>query len=165
MRKAILISIRQKWCELIANGDKTVEIRKTKPNAILPVKCYIYETLGNERAGNAEYNYIKKGNGRGNVIGEFVCHNIFAVWPGYIGGDCLTFEQQENYLGENGCGYAWGISNLVIYKKPKKLGEFRYFCDNKKDCFSCKRCREKKYDCIAGLTRPPKSWCYVEENT
>ena len=31
MRKAVLISIRQKWAEKIANGEKTIEVRKTRP--------------------------------------------------------------------------------------------------------------------------------------
>ena len=32
MSKAVLISIRPKWCELIANGKKTIEVRKSRPN-------------------------------------------------------------------------------------------------------------------------------------
>ena len=28
---SVLISIQPKWCELIANGQKTIEIRKTRP--------------------------------------------------------------------------------------------------------------------------------------
>lgn len=43
--KAVLISIQPKWCELIANGKKTVEVRKTKPKIEPPFKCYIYCTL------------------------------------------------------------------------------------------------------------------------
>lgn len=42
--KCVLISIKPKWCELIANGTKTVEVRKTKPKLIPPFKCYIYCT-------------------------------------------------------------------------------------------------------------------------
>ena len=42
--KEVLISIKPKWCELIANGTKTVEVRKTKPNLETPFKCYIYCT-------------------------------------------------------------------------------------------------------------------------
>lgn len=41
---AVLLSVRPKWCELIANGKKTVEVRKTKPKAEPPFKCYIYCT-------------------------------------------------------------------------------------------------------------------------
>ena len=43
--KSVLISIRPKWCELIASGQKTVEIRKTKPKLETPFKVYIYCTL------------------------------------------------------------------------------------------------------------------------
>ena len=168
MRKAILNSIRPKWCKLIASGEKTVEIRKTKPNAILPLKCYIYETLGDERAGNAEYNYIKKGYGRGKVIGEFVCHNIFPVWPGYIVSDGLTFAEQEDYLGERGRGWGWTISNLVIYDTPKEVNEFwRLPCERISDCGNCRKFDRENMACTRPpiITRPPQSWCYVEENT
>ena len=44
MSKAVLISIQPKWCELIASGRKTIEVRKTKPNIPTPFKCYIYQT-------------------------------------------------------------------------------------------------------------------------
>lgn len=42
--QAVLISIQPKWCELIASGKKTVEVRKTKPKIETPFKCYIYAT-------------------------------------------------------------------------------------------------------------------------
>nr|DAI48388.1 MAG TPA: helix-turn-helix domain-containing protein [Caudoviricetes sp.] len=42
--KAVLLSIRPKWCKKIANLQKTVEIRKTAPNLEVPFKCYIYCT-------------------------------------------------------------------------------------------------------------------------
>jgi len=42
--KSVLISIQPKWCELIASGKKTVEVRKTKPKLQTPFKCYIYCT-------------------------------------------------------------------------------------------------------------------------
>ncbi len=44
MPKAILISIKPQYCELIANGKKTIEVRKTKPKLEPPFKCYIYCT-------------------------------------------------------------------------------------------------------------------------
>lgn len=31
MEKTVMLSIRPKWCEKIANGEKTIEVRKTKP--------------------------------------------------------------------------------------------------------------------------------------
>lgn len=41
MSKAVLTSIQPKWCELIASGKKTVEVRKTKPKLKTPFKVYI----------------------------------------------------------------------------------------------------------------------------
>lgn len=43
--KSVLISIQPKWCELIATGKKTLEIRKTRPKLDVPFKVYIYCTL------------------------------------------------------------------------------------------------------------------------
>jgi predicted transcriptional regulator len=43
--KSVLISIQPKWCELIASGKKTVEVRKTRPKLETPFKVYIYCTL------------------------------------------------------------------------------------------------------------------------
>ena len=47
--KSVLISIQPKWCELIASGKKTVEVRKTKPKLETPFKVYIYCTQGKEQ--------------------------------------------------------------------------------------------------------------------
>lgn len=84
--KSVLISIQPKWCELIANGKKTIEVRKTAPKLQTPFKCYIYCTLNgiNElfkewesKVGNyGATQYWKWGNWserKGKVIGEFVC--------------------------------------------------------------------------------------------
>lgn len=138
MSKAVLISIRPKWCDLIASGKKTVEVRKTKPNAILPLKCYIYQTLPKSGDWNER---------DGRIIGEFVCHNIYPVCAGYIHGACLEYEEITNYLCENGHGWGWHISDLVIYDKPKELSEFY-------------RWNGWYHE---QLERPPQSWCYVEE--
>lgn len=48
MSKAVMLSIRPKWCEKIVNGDKTIEVRKTRPKMETPFKCYIYR-IGNRR--------------------------------------------------------------------------------------------------------------------
>ena len=41
---SIMQSIRPKWCELIANGKKTIEVRKTRPKIDPPFKAYMYCT-------------------------------------------------------------------------------------------------------------------------
>lgn len=79
--KSVLMSIQPKWCELIASGKKTVEIRKTRPKTDVPFKCYIYQTklrwvytllhaLGFFAIAR------RLGRGTGKVIGEFVCDRI-----------------------------------------------------------------------------------------
>ena len=77
MGKAVLISINPKWCEKIANGEKTIEIRKTRPNAILPLKCYIYCTK--PKFEYEDYIVLDNGSaffGGGKVIGEFIPRSL-----------------------------------------------------------------------------------------
>ena len=45
MSKAVMLSIRPKWVEKIVNGEKTIEVRKTRPKLQTPFKCYIYCTM------------------------------------------------------------------------------------------------------------------------
>lgn len=172
--KSVLISIHPKWCDLIAIGNKTMEVRRTRPKIETPFKCYIYETKARsdmptfvDEDGHVIY------TGRGQVIGEFVCDYITDIKPfgfddiaGFEKQTCLTSADIVKYL--NGFyGYGWHISDLKIYDKPREL---KKLCVWKK-CNSCKisgyestACRYDE-DCKvpADVTRPPKSWCYVEE--
>lgn len=76
----ILISIKPQWCNLILNGRKTLEIRKSKPNLTTPFRCYIY--CSEKNAQNPHHileihnsgGKIIKANGK--VIGEFICDYI-----------------------------------------------------------------------------------------
>lgn len=89
--KSVLISIQPKWCELIASGKKTIEVRKTMPKIDTPFKCYIYCTLSgsNEffkedcKGDIAEWNRSKMALKKGKVIGEFVCDEITMSFVGY----------------------------------------------------------------------------------
>lgn len=69
------MSIQPKWCELIASGKKTVEVRKTKPKLETPFKVYIYETKGKKQYFSQPMP-IPYNEGKGKVIGEFVCDSI-----------------------------------------------------------------------------------------
>ena len=57
--KSVLISIKPKYCELIANGKKTVEVRKTRPKIKFPFKCYIYCTKGETLYRSVDDNNIR----------------------------------------------------------------------------------------------------------
>ena len=54
--KSVLISIRPQWCELIANDEKTIEVRKSRPKLETPFKCYIYCTK--QKAKHALHTYV-----------------------------------------------------------------------------------------------------------
>lgn len=169
MNKAVMLSIRPKWVEKIASGEKTIEVRKTRPKLDMPFKCHIYCTLQgcNEffradlRGDVAKWNRGKWADRKGKVIGEFICDaitrvNICGFWDdsgkqldNRLKDTCLTSEEFGNYLGEN-VGYGWHISNLKIYDTPRELSEFTGLRDT--------RFGAAPYD----IKRAPQSWCYVE---
>ena len=191
--KAVLISIQPKWCELIASGEKMVEVRKTKPKIETPFKCYIYETKGKLRWRNkcqdtdCERPYPNSAcfEGQGKVIGEFVCNRIDYVgwistpakldWKNHYNKDsCLTENQLYDY-SNGGCYYEWHISDLVIYDTPRALRGFYHYCGDDPNCDGCEllyysntECGKEEFCCsnmygCKPLKRPPQSWCYVEE--
>ena len=167
--KSVLISIKPKWCELIANGKKTIEIRKTRPKLETPFKCYIYCTKdkGISFWTGKRYAYADDRShnlfdvcGNGKVIGEFVCDEIYDCRD--INGDdaCITVAEWLKYTKEHkGKVYGWHISNIVIYDKPKELSEFGkpVICHRGIQKDNCNGC----WDCE--IKRPPQSWCYCEE--
>lgn len=176
MSKAVMLSIRPKWVEKIASGEKTIEVRKTKPKLDTPFKCYIYCTLPkypHEDFIATDYPRPQFYGG-GKVIGEFICDRCCGiVCVGFDGVTGLTREDLEAYLA-GGEGYGWHISNLKIYDAPKKLGEFWRDCleysELSTNCWSCENiCGDgDETDCNTDgrlyLRRPPQSWCYVEED-
>ena len=179
--KAVLISIQPKWCELIASGKKTIEVRKTKPKLETPFKVYIYCTYGQGLIENNDICYpnllldikvSKKaiwGNCcNGKVIGEFVCDRITEYecsTEGFSGlattcGTCLTYDEIINCCGGYDL-YGWHISDLVIYDKPKELSEFSRHDDTYDNAFGWAFEDRAK---STPIKRPPQSWCYVERS-
>ena len=167
MSKAVMLSIRPKWCEKIARGEKTIEVRKTRPKMNTPFKCYIYCTLPkypHEDFIATDYPRPQFYSG-GKVIGEFTCDRIFPInvfdngsiqnWLfEHMKRSCLTYEELAGYIGNGKTGHGWHISDLVIYDEPKELAHFH-------ECSRCEYpfCGEQ---CHSPLTRAPQSWCYVE---
>lgn len=180
MPKAVLISIRPKWCELIASGEKTIEVRKTRPNIETPFVVYIYET----KARSDMPTFIDEDGhvlckGRGQVIGEFVCDEIktypaddlvgaedldgtiitepkdgvFAYWIPEEKETCLAYEEILAY-GNGKTLYGWHISGLKIYDKPRELSEFYVHKYDREDyCDGCvhHECHITEYPCCECL--------------
>lgn len=44
MNKCIILSVQPQWLEKILNGEKTIEIRKSKPKCDYPIDVYLYCT-------------------------------------------------------------------------------------------------------------------------
>jgi predicted transcriptional regulator len=181
MGKAVMLSIRPKWCEKIISGEKTIEVRKNRPKLETPFKAYIYCTTGRPDLNipisqeRLMQDYLNTGSmkslncphGNGKVIGEFTCDRIYGLAPLNHAPDdveqqaCLTREEIARYL--NGVGYGWHISDLKIYDTPKELSEFKTICRVDADCCACPYYNYTKMDCDGRVIgRPPQSWCYVE---
>lgn len=185
MKNAILISIRPEWLRKILNGEKTVEIRKTKPTIDLPFKCYIYCTLGKEILAYSEYcgydmqDFRDDFIANGKIVAEFTCYGIRSIHAEEfiiledaehaLRGSGLTPEEAKKYAGwkrgsyrfECKPLYGWCISDLKIYDKRKELKDFV-------QCHKCElhdRCKDHEYSCDGSyrLKMPPQSWCYVED--
>lgn len=150
--KAVLMSIRPEWCKKILSGEKTVEVRKTRPRLETPFKVYIYCTKTAER-------WLRtvpvQGWQRldGFVIGEFTCYKIDTIQRMGIdnnfdycylslnefGNDdieieirdikksCIPKSELNSYAKSAPELFAWHISDLKIYDQPRDLDEFSRF--------------------------------------
>lgn len=144
-----------------------VEVRKTKPKIETPFKCYIYESKGTKKYFS-QPSPIPYYEGKGKVIGEFVCDEVYFRNCDLHDFDTITLEElsklshvtEDNLLkyADRGNLYGWHISNLIIYDKPKELSEFRLY--NVRAYYDEKL---KLPMPTHEITRPPQSWCYVEE--
>lgn len=174
--KAILMSIRPKWCELIINNKKTIEVRKTKPQISVPFKCYIYctkpskkyqtvcgcMTLNSDELYKHPQQGIKYGNSielmgcddygkdnflNGKVIGEFVCDSISKC---DIDG-LKWWDMLEHVLR---------LSCLEMEELQKYVGNDEFYGWHISDLKIYDKPKELS---VFNLTRSPQSWCYVEE--
>lgn len=139
-KRAVLISIRREWCDMIRNGTKTLELRKSRPKQEPPFTCYIYESgeyvpayMGGSYAGLYQ---------PGKVIGEFTCdcimrHCEMANIDLAEQGSGVKREKIRKYA-KNGEVFGWHIEDLKIYPKPLPLKEI-------------------------GVKRAPQSWYYVPD--
>lgn len=140
--KAVLQSIKPQYCELIAAGEKTIEVRKTKPNIQTPFKVYIYCTKQKQRFSTGKRtfafadnlylvdNQVKFGDGfeditsnitvlNGTVIGEYICTEIEELRFDALDQACIMREAYGHSLDEE-----FKKGTCVSYK------EARDYCSN-----------------------------------
>ena len=112
--KSVLISIKPQWCEKIASGKKTIEVRKSAPKEV-PFKAYIYCTKSDKylldidsdgsmfywdkKEHHYPFKYEKDHEEifNGKVIGEFICNEVeeFHEWELSPQGKFAEFEEER----------------------------------------------------------------------
>lgn len=174
--KSVMISIRPQWCELIAIGKKTIEVRKSRPKLETPFKCYIYCTQARNPIRDSGRILMYEddlaltnrwGQGKlvanpcgamvegefflnGKVIGEFVCDMV---------------EKLEEHIEEGGLYYtlkndfneAVMLDNWQLHDYGKGKPIYGWHISDLIIYDEPRELSEYK------INRPPQSWCYVEE--
>lgn len=167
--ESVLISIRPKWVEKIASGEKTVEVRKTRPKLKTPFKCYIYCTQSGKYSGGKVVKniWINRGTksrfiGNGKIIGEFICDEIKTYLPDdFVGAEDLDGTIREKPIdGEYAYWIPYQEQTCLTYCEIKKYGDgktlYGWHISNLKIYDDPKELSD------FGLKRPPQSWCYVK---
>lgn len=134
--RTIILSLHERWWKKIAAGEKTMEIRKTKPVAPAPVRVLVYVTGG------------------GGVQGEFVCDHFYKIRTipepqkqlgtvSVTGESCLTAGELKRYAGPAGKPlWGWRIKDVKEYQQPQPLEAYgvkappqswRYYMEGKQD--------------------------------
>jgi predicted transcriptional regulator len=173
LMKSVMPSIKPKWSELIANGKKTIEVRKTRPKLETPFKCYIYCT----KSTGSDFLWVLNEIGRakfagktskiadvfgakdvggcykcnGKVIGEFVCDYILEITPD-------TYGYHEYCISDDDLNASClTVNDLWEYANGKTLYGWHIsdlvIYDEPKELSEF------------GLPRPPQSWYYVSRGS
>lgn len=169
--KAVLMSVHHRHILNMHSGAKTNELRTRPPKIECPFKVYNLDTVSS--------------GGCGKVVSEWICDSM-TRWLIYMGvpvhlitTGCVSVDEILKYTNHGDKDLtAMHISNLVIYDKPKELREFKRFCDGVGGKIGCRGCEyyysentesgsyeECCCDNLRPITRPPQSWCYVEERS
>lgn len=167
----IMMSIRPEWCDKIASGEKTVEVRKSEPKehwrVLNGLRVYVYCTKAKERLveilkdgaelyGDTYHGepvfittpkYISQYGFPGYVIGEFECTQIEELTEMFYIDEPYRFPDRGN------CCLT--MEELKKYGGGKRL--YAWHIDN------FKRYDNKKVLSDFGMKRPPQSWCYLKK--
>lgn len=187
-----MLSIRPEWCQKIISGEKTIEIRKTRPKLETPFKCYIYCTLppGSElfthggiteyanelvrlQSGEIVYDYGMRlcidPESRPYTTDNFLCRKVIGeficnmIMPEYVG-HFDTQDQLDVYFP--GCFLT--VQQYNDYCKGKTAYGWHIsdlvIYDKPKELSEFTGIKNTRFGGMPyKMQRPPQSWCYVEE--
>ena len=149
MKKQVMLSIRPQWAEKILNGEKTIEVRKREPKLKPPFTVNMYVTKGKPYLFEHSYNgYMAVPQKQfselnGKVVASFVVDKIYKLkkhdyakayhkpdryipdvgFNWILDNCCLTDDELWDY-GKGKDLYAWHISELKVFDKPRELSEY-----------------------------------------
>ena len=180
----ILASLKPYYYYLIGERKKTIEVRKSALKN-LPQDIAFYMSKDEKSFAKIPKEFQDKYRKHFGKIGmRVVCDETERFSVGSLRSDdieklaCLSYNEMINYFykpeeldGKTAKqGFAWHISNLKIYDKPKELSEFYRPCSYSGICYSCNRFRpngtpndEPNDFCDGEITRPPQSYMRVKE--
>lgn len=105
------MSIKPKWIEKIANGEKTVEVRKTVPKRGTPFNVYMYCTKDKPLYRVQTFDVYADGEPieqscfikqNGKVVGEFVCDYVYEFESEFVDDDCYESVALVEYDEDDG---------------------------------------------------------------
>lgn len=180
----ILASLKPYYYYLIGERKKTIEVRKSALKN-LPQDIAFYMSKDEKSFAKIPKEFQEKYRKHFGKIGmKVVCDKVERFSVGSLRSDdieklaCLSYNEMIGYFYKpeelDGKtvkqGFAWHISDLKIYDKPKGLNEFYRMCKNpckpsngKILCITTKSLKMNGCDGKIHLTRPPQSYMFVEE--
>lgn len=179
MSKAVLISVRPEWCEKILAGEKTVEVRKTRPRLETPFKAYIYCTLAASKEFKLDdhnWDVSARNHGgwpdkRGHVIAEFTCDRVDTIIHIQSAG---CFESAKPCIRDE--RYFYKPIDDLLQESNLSLQELENYLQGRTG-YGLHISNLKVYDTPVELSKftafrqndpieikkAPQSWCYIEE--
>lgn len=185
----ILASVKPYYYYLIGEGKKKIEVRKSALKN-LPQDIAFYMSKNEKSFAKIPKEFQEKYRKHFGKVGmRVVCDEAERFSVGSLRSDdieklaCLSYNEMINYFykpkeldGKTAKqGFAWHISGLKVYDKPKELSEFKTPpCD--KPGGACGNCKwlvkintPDVYECECyvedgrPITRPPQSYMWVTE--
>ena len=180
-KKSIFMSIKPKYCYQIFKGEKTLEIRKTKPEILqTPFDVYVYCTMpdihhqticGHMRLNDDElYIHPKEGLKHGDSIELMACDDAYSK-DNFLNGKCIgkltiDYIQRLRYPEDrlvdviDAKEACLSAKEIIEYSRGKPL-----FGWHIKEANLFKRpLLADTFPTFKTVQRPPQSWQYVMIN-
>lgn len=191
MKKSILITLSAEKIVEILNGNIIILIQKIKPKCELPIDVYIY--CAKEKSYKDILRFIDDEELNSKVIAKFTLNTVeelslsegpmpYDYWlSGYqeasdevVKDMGMTFIEFIDYHVRDTrttkkipylVSYAWYINDLVIFDKPKEIGEFyKVNPDIEKEelpKYLLWAYTEEELPKYLPLTKAPRNWKYI----